>query len=145
MRFASLVLGAFLVYGLFHYGAQFVAAGLFAPPSDKIAHAGVFGLIAVMLWFVFDRRYPWLVIGLVAITGAADEVHQLFLPGRSAEVADWIADVGGAGLPLLVLMAGRRRTGKDTGVISGGRAETNGLTDEARGVRKNQISVIVTS
>lgn len=113
IRFACLLSGALLVYGLFHYGAQPIAVGLFAPPTDKIAHAGVFGLIAMMLWFVFDRRYPLLVIGLVAIVGAADEVHQLLLPGRFAEVGDWLVDVGGACLSLLVLLASRKKCSDD--------------------------------
>jgi VanZ family protein len=28
--------------------------------------------------------------------GASDEWHQSFVPGRSAEVADWVADTAGA-------------------------------------------------
>ena len=112
IRIVCLFLGVLLIYGLFHYGAQPIAVGLFAPPIDKIAHAGIFGLIAMMLWFVFDRRYPLLVIGLVAMTAAADEIHQLFLPGRSADAGDWIADVSGACLPILVLMASRKKFSK---------------------------------
>lgn len=133
IRFVWFFSGALLIYGLFHYGAQPIAAGLFTPPIDKIAHAGVFGLIAMMLWFVFDRRYPLLVIGLVAITGAADEIHQLFLPGRSAEAGDWIADVSGACLPILVLMASRKKCSKSTDSLSNGGIKTNsvGLTDKA--------------
>ncbi|MBY0575663.1 MAG: VanZ family protein [Gallionellaceae bacterium] len=115
IRFAFLLSGALFIYCLFHYGAQPIAVGLFASPIDKIAHAGVFGLIAMMLWFVFDRRYPLLIISLVAITGAADEIHQLFLPGRSADVSDWIADVSGACLPIIVLIASRKKNSKGMG------------------------------
>lgn len=135
IRFVSLFSGVLLIYGLFHYGAQPIAVGLFATPTDKIAHAGVFGLLAMMLWFVFDRRYPWLVISLVAMTGAADEVQQLFLPGRSADIADWIADVSGACLPILVLMAGRNKYNKSAGAISNEGVKTDpiGQFDETVG------------
>jgi len=138
IRFVWFFSGALLIYGLFHFGAQPIAAGLFTPPIDKIAHAAVFGLIAMMLWFVFDRRYPLLVIGLVAMTGAADEIHQLFLPGRCAEAGDWIADVCGACLPIVVLIASRKKCGKSTDAISNSGIKTSsaGLTDEAEGVER---------
>ena len=110
IRVASFLSGALLVYGLFHFGAQPIAVGLFSSPIDKIAHVGVFGLIAVMLWVLFDRKYPLLVIFLVAMTGAADEVHQMFLPGRIADVGDWMADVSGACLPIFALMLGRKKS-----------------------------------
>jgi VanZ family protein len=32
---------------------------------------------------------------LAALLGAADELHQLYLPGRVASVADWLADLVG--------------------------------------------------
>jgi hypothetical protein len=124
IRCACLSLCVLLIYGLFHYGAQPIAVGLFVPPVDKIAHAGVFGLIALMLWFFFDRKYPLLVIGLVAMTGAVDEVHQLFLPGRFAEVSDWIADVVGAGLPLFALMASRKKCSKSVDNLPSGNMTT---------------------
>ncbi len=138
IRFVCLFLSVLLIYGLFHYGAQPIAVGLFAPPIDKIAHAGIFGLIAMMLWFVFDHRYPLLVIVLVAMTAAADEIHQLFLPGRSADVSDWIADVSGACLPILVLMASRKKFSKSIGALSNGGIKTNsaGLSDEAKGAER---------
>ncbi|MGH7507733.1 MAG: VanZ family protein, partial [Longimicrobiales bacterium] len=34
-----------------------------------------------------------LVILLAAACGAADELHQRSVPGRSAELADWVVDV----------------------------------------------------
>ena len=124
IRGACLSLCVLLIYGLFHYGAQPIAVGLFATPVDKIAHAGVFGLMALMLWFLFDRKYPLLVIGLVAMTGAVDEVHQLFLPGRFADVSDWIADVIGACLPLLVLMISRKKCSKSADNLPNGNITT---------------------
>ncbi|MGE3801948.1 MAG: VanZ family protein [Candidatus Kapaibacterium sp.] len=40
----------------------------------------------------------------VALYGATDEVHQMFVPGRTADVFDWIADCVGAGLSIPFLM-----------------------------------------
>jgi len=40
----------------------------------------------------------WKVVGGVALLGALDEWHQRIVPGRSADVFDWVADVVGAWL-----------------------------------------------
>lgn len=123
-RYACVLTSLLLVYSLFHYGAQPVAVGLFNPPLDKIAHAALFGLLAMMLWFVFDRRFPWLVLGLVALTATADEVHQLFLPGRFANLGDWVADLIGACLPLLIAIACRKKTGSEVDLKAEGAERT---------------------
>ena len=47
------------------------------------------------------RRLVWMGV-LLSGWGAADELHQLFIPGRSAEVSDWASDTLGASLGLFV-------------------------------------------
>ncbi|WPJ94478.1 VanZ family protein [Coraliomargarita algicola] len=69
--------------------------------KDKLAHFLVFGLVATAI-----LRTPWLrrrrcrdLITAVVITsayGCCDEFRQSLTPGRSVEVADWIADTLGA-------------------------------------------------
>ncbi len=125
LRHTSILASILLIGGLFYVGAQPVVAGLFASPIDKIAHAGVFGLIAMLLWFAFDRRYPLLVISVVAIIGAMDEVHQFFLSGRFADISDWIADVGGGCLPLFVSIFSSKRCGKNADALSNNGLKTN--------------------
>ncbi|HEX9082662.1 MAG TPA: VanZ family protein [Holophagaceae bacterium] len=80
-------------------------AGLeLAPPLDKLAHASVFGLLALTLDWSLRRTLPGLpmykrhllVVILVSLYGASDEWHQAFVPGRDCEVGDWIADSLGA-------------------------------------------------
>jgi VanZ family protein len=55
------------------------------------------GLTALAL-----RRDDWgtvlLVIGLCALYGASDELHQAFVPFRTPDVLDWITDVAGAAI-----------------------------------------------
>ncbi len=50
------------------------------------------------------RRLVWAGV-LLSTWAALDELHQLFIPGRSAEVSDWLSDTLGASLGLYV---GRR-------------------------------------
>ncbi|HET8723394.1 MAG TPA: VanZ family protein [Anaeromyxobacteraceae bacterium] len=39
---------------------------------------------------------------LGSLYGATDELHQAFVPGRTADVLDWVADTLGAGLGALL-------------------------------------------
>jgi VanZ family protein len=66
---------------------------------DKLAHFGVFGLLATLvLRSPGIRGRAWLALVLTAVWGLADEFRQSFTPGRFVEVADWWADTAGAAL-----------------------------------------------
>lgn len=78
------------------------------PPWDKLYHAGNFGVLAGLLYLASGR--VGLAVALASIYGAVDELHQAFVPGRSADAADWLADTLGAALAVLALRwwTGRR-------------------------------------
>jgi len=64
---------------------------------DKVTHFFVYGLLATLVVRNgFVPRFGWLAVLIVSAFGATDEWHQSFTPGRSAEVADWVADTLGA-------------------------------------------------
>ena len=65
---------------------------------DKVGHALVFGLLATLVARTQPRRRFW--VGALAASGYGllDEFRQSFTPGRSVEVADWLADTFGAAL-----------------------------------------------
>ena len=76
---------------------------------DKVAHFGVFGLLATLLLRTHGvwRRPGWraaIAIGVVSIFGLTDEWHQSFTPGRSVELGDWIADTTGAALAVALYL-----------------------------------------
>jgi VanZ family protein len=69
--------------------------------TDKIIHAFVYFILAVLLYFSFlksgVRRYLFLVsLVFAVIYGIGDEVHQYYVPGRIASIGDVIADSFGA-------------------------------------------------
>ena len=72
-----------------------------SPPWDKLYHAGNFGVLAALLHLATGRA--WLAVLLASIYGVSDEVHQAFVPGRSADAADWLADTAGALVAVLLL------------------------------------------
>ncbi len=47
--------------------------------------------------------------GAAALYGASDEIHQHFIPGRTADYQDWIADLLGIGLGVLIYWLGSAR------------------------------------
>ena len=100
LRPLSVLVCAAVPLGLFVGGAQPVAVGLFPAPWDKLAHAGVFCLLATAIGYASGFRGKpmwWLAVLGAATIGALDEWHQTVLPGRSAGWDDLVADaVGGA-------------------------------------------------
>ena len=76
-------------------------------PLDWVGHFSLYGGLGALVaraavlrgWRL--RQLIWLGV-LLSAWAALDEVHQLFIPGRDAEVGDWAADTLGATLGLLV-------------------------------------------
>ena len=80
----------------------FFVSSLSLPPSlprgllswDKAAHFGEFAVFGLLLIRAFrGRLVPALVVGVG--WGALDEIHQLFVAGRSSSVYDAMADAVG--------------------------------------------------
>ncbi|OGC91557.1 MAG: hypothetical protein A2W25_03710 [candidate division Zixibacteria bacterium RBG_16_53_22] len=107
-RLTCLAAALSIVIGLFWVGSKPIAVGLFSGHLDKVAHFATFALIAALLWLYFQRSHPLLVIAIVSAVGAADELHQHFLPGRSASVADMAVDIFAAAVAVLILKHARR-------------------------------------
>lgn len=83
-----------------------------SPPRDKFYHAANFGVLALFIYLA--SRRAWLSVLLASLYGMTDELHQAFVPGRSADVADWLADTLGAALAVTLarLWQRRRQDGK---------------------------------
>lgn len=73
--------------------------------SDKLNHFLAFFVLGFFLNLTlkYQSKFPTLKKNILLITviiasgyGLLDELHQLFVPGRSAEVLDWVADFIGA-------------------------------------------------
>jgi VanZ family protein len=93
-----------------YMAALFLASsgpGADLPPGrnlDKLLHAGAYGVLAALAaWAITGGRLrsaTWRVLAaawiISAAYGATDEVHQLFVPGRQGDAADFAADALGA-------------------------------------------------
>lgn len=80
------------------------------PFQDKVVHAILYGVLAALCARALRQGVGWspraaLVGGWViaAAYGVTDELHQLWVPLRSADPADWLADAVGAAIGLAAL------------------------------------------
>ena len=63
---------------------------------DKLHHCTAYAVGGAAFAYALRGRLPWLAVALGVLYGASDEVHQWFVPGRHADVRDWVADAVGA-------------------------------------------------
>jgi VanZ family protein len=91
-----------------------------AASLDKLVH---FGLYSVFAWLLarhgFGVAGRWWATALAVIVasafGVVDEWHQQYIPGRSTEYADWVADTAGAAVGALsYALFNRRRSTQST-------------------------------
>lgn len=84
------------------------------PGADKVVHFVFYGVLGALVAHADtgrarpSRGVPRL-IGMIAIFALIDEVHQRWIPGRSMEFADWMADVTGALVGITLTRAALRR------------------------------------
>ncbi|HEX8849356.1 MAG TPA: VanZ family protein [Gemmatimonadaceae bacterium] len=82
---------------------------------------GIHGILYLVLGFLAARALlsartarVWQLLVLVAVLvafGGLDELHQRWIPGRTADVKDWAADTTGVVVGVVAgLFRGRRRT-----------------------------------
>ncbi len=74
------------------------------PYADKVQHFIAFALLGGLAWCGFPATPGRLIFERLALLGAGIEVFQsLPFVSRSVDVFDWAADVGGAGLAILIV------------------------------------------
>jgi VanZ family protein len=95
--------------------AIFYVSGLSIAPlpeevSDKTGHFVAYAGLALLCVRAVGGGLPCRVVLRVAVLALAiaggygifDEVHQWFVPGRSADVYDWFADITGVSIGIVV-------------------------------------------
>ena len=79
------------------------------PQQDKLVHMAAYAVMGFLAWHCFAHRLSnrsLLVVTSIlfaSLYGASDEWHQSFVPGRNADIWDWIADSMGAATSVLYL------------------------------------------
>lgn len=96
---------------LYAYAALIFAQSHFPSPemppifsvSDKLLHLAAYAVMGVLCFRAFHARWPQARLATLcgasaaaaAFYGVTDELHQAFIPSRSADLLDWAADALG--------------------------------------------------
>lgn len=88
---------------------------------DKVKHAAAYAVLGALLWRALAGVYrKWivaaLVVGISVLYGVTDEYHQKFVPNRTCDICDLIADTAGAALAVVIVgkMMSRRKSCLDS-------------------------------
>ena len=89
----------------------------FIPPIfgwDKVGHFILYGILGVLVFRALsDRRSAFgLAVLLCVAYGLLDEIHQIFVPGRTPSIWDLTADAIGATAGIQLLLIRIRRAGQ---------------------------------
>ncbi len=89
-------------------GLIFVASSMPKPPLyipvpyiDKPIHFFEYAILCLLICWPLStdsltKRAVLFSIIAASLYGASDEIHQYFVPGRTAEISDWVSDTVGA-------------------------------------------------
>lgn len=92
------------------------------PHLDKIEHAMIYALLGGWIIWALRRGHglalPKVLVLAMLLTsayGASDEIHQRYVPPRTCEVWDWLADTAGGALAAaaFLIYESRRRQKKN--------------------------------
>jgi VanZ family protein len=92
--------------------------------ADKVAHLGVYSVLGALFYRGWRRTRSgptaWAIVALAALSalayGVTDEIHQMFVPNRSPEMLDLVADLlgGSVGAAAASRLFGARKAGRGT-------------------------------
>lgn len=80
--------------------------------SDKLKHFSAYLVLAILLalnlhfqakWKGIAQNYLISTFIICTFYGLIDEIHQMLVPNRSAEFLDWLADLSGTLIGILVI------------------------------------------
>ncbi|MFZ5621985.1 MAG: VanZ family protein [Pseudomonadota bacterium] len=118
VRLSSTILAATWMATIFHLSSQpMPEIDLGFSAQDKVVHLVAYGLLGALLLGALPLRAGGYTRGQVLLAamigslyGISDEWHQFFVPGRSMDMLDMLADAAGAllGAWLVKLVVGKR-------------------------------------
>jgi VanZ family protein len=93
-----------------HWTAELMdnMAAYWEHPIRKFAHFAEYTLMGVLVFQILrqfiqsGKRHVIISLSWVFLSAAADELHQLFIPGRYASIADVLLDTCGGGFGILL-------------------------------------------
>lgn len=89
----------------------------------KAAHIGAYFVLGILLLILLKeyglavKKMIFISIGIAMLYACTDEIHQMFVPGRSGEVRDVLIDAAGAAVGVVVYAALSSRLYKKSKIV----------------------------
>ncbi len=100
---------------------------------SSTAHVGEYAVLGALLAWALRRGRAWKALGGAGLWALSDELHQAFVPGRTADPLDLVCDALGAvlGVGLFFWLSGRLRRQPGGSAVAGspGRDAANRRAD----------------
>ena len=81
--------------------------------SDKLIHLVIYFFLYLTFYYSLKNQNKLVILNdkvllfsviFTSVYGASDEFHQYFVPNRSCDIYDWLADVSGGLIALCVIL-----------------------------------------
>jgi len=116
LLWAAPAIWAGMIFYLSHLSGDETPSLSWFPHMDKLLHFALYAILAILLYLALrrERNVPTRKAALYALAvsliyGVSDEIHQSFVPGRCAAVADLAADSLGTMLAICISVIIDRR------------------------------------
>lgn len=95
---------ALVIFGLSSIHGSSIPGG-WSPLGHLVAYAVLGALVFGALQTGGTRRRIIAAVAIASAYGVTDEIHQLFVPGRMCDPADWLVDTVGALIGAALMLA----------------------------------------
>lgn len=85
-------------------GTDSITVYIVRKSAHTLEYTGLCLLLSWAYFFEKGKKMPLISIGCSSLYAITDEVHQLFVEGRSCEITDWLIDTCGAIIGFLLFM-----------------------------------------
>ena len=117
LRIASLLLTCCWIAAIYYLSSQsYINIEISFPAKDKLFHMAAYGLLGVFILGImrpnptgYSYNQAALATLIATVYGITDEWHQSYVPGRTSDPLDVVADFVGALLATLAARAFMRR------------------------------------
>jgi VanZ family protein len=106
MRFIAWAFVIGLTVASWTPGQEMVRTGF----NTRLEHTTAYLIAGIAVLAAYPQKPPWLIAVLLSVYAGVLELGQMYVPGRHAELLDWLASSGGVACACVTVFFYRSRT-----------------------------------